>query len=206
MSGGPGTGTRGGQGAGTPAGQGTGTPGGQGAAGTESAAAPTGSATASSPATAVQHPTPPAADRTEAPVDEVGWAEVVGELYQRRTAAFTAGADPAVLTTVHAPGSPLLAWDTEQLTALRAAGRVVEGFAPQLREVVSVDEESPGRVRVLLVDALPAYRTGVPEPGTRELQADAVLVPGRGDARVELVLARTPGGWRIAEGGLVTGG
>ncbi|MCZ2828387.1 protein kinase [Modestobacter sp. VKM Ac-2986] len=213
---GPGSAVSAGPGTGTPGGRGTGTPGGPGAPGTQPAPAPTGSATASSPAVAPQLPSPspptqasaspPAADRTETPVDEDGWAGVVGELYQRRTAAFAAGADPAVLATVHAPGSPLLARDTEQLTALRTAGRVVEGFTPQLREVVSVREESPGRVRVLLVDALPAYRTGVPAPGTRELQADADLVPGRGDARVELVLARTPGGWRIAEGGLVGGG
>ncbi|WP_237493927.1 serine/threonine-protein kinase [Modestobacter sp. L9-4] len=165
----------------------------------------TGSVTAPPPAPSPPAP-PSAADRTDAPVDAAGWAGVVGELYQRRAAAFTAAADPGALTGVYAPGSPLLDRDTEQLTALRTAGRVVEGFTPQLREVVSATEESPGRVRVLLVDALPTYRTGVLTPGTRALPEDAEQVPGRGDARVTLVLARTPGGWRIAEGGLVTGG
>ncbi|WP_276508449.1 serine/threonine-protein kinase [Modestobacter muralis] len=167
----------------------------------------TGSATAPpSPTPPPAPPLPPAADRTETPADVDAWAGVVGELYQRRAAAFAAPADPAVLATVHAPGSPLLARDAQQLTALRTAGRVVEGFTPLLREVVSVTEESPGRVRVLLVDALPAYRTGVPARGTGELTDDTELVPGRGDARVELVLTRTPDGWRIAEGGLVTDG
>ena len=186
-----------------------------GPSGTPTAAPPGVPATEPSPAPTTEPvapppaPTPPgaptAADRTEAPTDDAGWSAVVGELYRRRAAAFTS-ADPAALGAVYAPGSSLLTRDTEQLSVLRSAGQVVAGFAPQLREVVSVTEESPERVQVLLVDALPAYRTGVPVPGTGALGDGAQQVPGRGDARVQLVLARTVDGWRIAEGGLVAGG
>ena len=134
-----------------------------------------------------------------------GWATVVTELYARRAAAFTAG-DPAALATVYAPGSPLLVRDTEQLAGLRSAGQVVVGFAPQLRRVLAVTVEAPDRVRVRLVDALPAHRTGVPVPSSGELADDAEVVPARGDAEVELVLARTTDGWRLSAGGLVDGG
>ena len=139
------------------------------------------------------------------PADDAGWAAVVEELYARRAAAFTAG-DPTALAAVHAPGSPLLTRDTGHLAALRDAGQVVEGFAPGLRAVVSVTVESPDRVRVRLVDALPAHRTGVPDAVTGQLTGDADQVPARADAEVELVLARTDGGWRMSEGGLVTRG
>ncbi|MFQ1000966.1 protein kinase domain-containing protein [Modestobacter sp. SSW1-42] len=183
-----------------------------GAAPQDPSGAPAGSGGPPEPATdapsagaATAGPPASPADQPDAPADDAGWAALVGELYQRRAAAFAAG-DPAALTAVHAPGSSLLTRDTEQLTALRSAGQVVDGFDPQLREVLRVTAESPARVRVLLVDALPAYRTGVPSPGAHGLSEGAQQVPGRGAARVELVLVRTDAGWRIAEGGLVGGG
>ena len=172
---------------------------------------PSGAATAPVTAPTSASDTPPAqapdspADRPEMPADDAGWAAVVGELYARRAAAFTAG-DPVALAAVHAPGSPLLTRDTAHLATLRSAGQVVEGFTPQLRQVVSVTVESPDRVRLRLVDALPAYRTGVPDAGTGELTGDAGIVPARADADVELELARTDAGWRMTDGGRVTGG
>jgi hypothetical protein len=83
---------------------------------------------------------------------------------------------------------------------------VVVGFAPQLREVVSATAESPDRVRIRLVDALPAYRTGLPDAVTGGLTGDVGLVPARGDAAVEVVLVRTAAGWRMNDGGLVATG
>jgi hypothetical protein len=142
------------------------------------------------------------ADRGEEPVDDAGWAALVADLYGRRAAAF-GSADPAALAGVYAPDSPLLTRDTDQLEALATAGREVEGFDPQVRELVERTVESPGRVRVVVVDALSAYRL-VPAPAA-DPSGDVQLVPGRGDARVELVLVGTGEGWRIAEAHLLDG-
>ena len=137
----------------------------------------------------------PAADRSDAPADTAGWAEVLDELYARRAAAFTA-ADAALLDGVYAPGSPLGARDTAQVAALAGAGQVLAGFGPQVRQVVSVLPDDGGGVRVRLVDELPGYRVAAGgDPAASPVQE----VAGRGEAEVELVLTPTTAGWRIAD-------
>lgn len=135
------------------------------------------------------------ADRPATPADDAGWAAVLTELYGRRGAAF-ADADPTVLAAVHAPGSALLARDTEQVQQLAAAGQRLDGFAPRLVRLVEVTAQAPARFEVHLVDALPAYR--VVRAGEPETSVVAEM-PARGEAPVQLVLERTADGWRIAD-------
>jgi hypothetical protein len=110
----------------------------------------------------------------------------VGQLYDRRAAAFAAGA-VADLDTVYAPGSPLLAADQSYVRELAAAGEVVRGFAPEVVrvEAVAVGED---RVELDLVDRWPDY----------EVVGGAVRTePGRAESAVRMVLVRRDDGWRI---------
>ena len=126
------------------------------------------------------------AEPTAEPED---WTAVVGELYDRRAAAFVAGA-VAGFDAVYAPGSALLAADRDHVRELAAAGEVLRGFAP---EVVRVEVAAPGedRVELDLVDRWPEYDV---------VAADGALVrtePGRAESAVRMVLVRDGGGWRI---------
>ncbi|MBB3675721.1 hypothetical protein FHX36_001456 [Modestobacter versicolor] len=129
------------------------------------------------------------------PTDAAGWAALLTELYARRASAF-ATADPAVLNGVYPAGSPLLDRDTAAVTALRADGRVLAGFAPRVQEVVAVAPGADGRVELRVVDDLPGYRV-VPaaDPGA----AAASEVAGRGAEQVRMVLEQTAAGWRISD-------
>jgi hypothetical protein len=136
---------------------------------------------------------PGPADRQEAPVSAAGWAELVQELYDRRAGVFgTASAEH--LDRVYTAGSAQRSADEEHAGSLAAAGEVLRGFAPAVVEVTAVHQESVDRVRLELVDRWAGYEVVAgarPDgPATRQ-------VAGRSDAAVELVLARTPEGWRI---------
>ncbi|NIH69698.1 serine/threonine-protein kinase [Modestobacter marinus] len=135
------------------------------------------------------------ADRTATPAGDAEWVAVLTDLYHRRTTAFT-DADPTALAEVHAPDSASLSRDTDQVAQLVAAGQRLDGFAPRLVRLVEVTAQGPTRFDVQVVDELPDYRV---------LRADApgapvvAEVPARGEATVQLVLARTASGWRIAD-------
>jgi hypothetical protein len=123
----------------------------------------------------------------------VGWADVVGQLYARRAEAFTAGR-AADLSGVYAPRSPLLAVDTARLAELGSAGQHLEGFAPQVVEVVEVTEvveadEVTGGVRLVLVDRVPGYTVSAAD--------GAQQVPARAERTVVMTLLVTASGWRI---------
>ncbi|WP_369137580.1 serine/threonine-protein kinase [Modestobacter versicolor] len=139
--------------------------------------------------------TGPLADAPAPPPDDAGWAALLTELYDRRAAAFAA-ADPAALTGVHAPGSPLLDRDAAALAALRDGGRVLTGFAPRVQEAHAVAPVAGDRVELRAVDELPGYAVvdrDDPVAGPVE------EVPGRGTATVRLELVRTGVGWRISD-------
>lgn len=158
------------------------------------AAAPPGAAVPSSvpPSTAPPGPAAPPTGPAADPVDAAGWAALLGRLYDRRALAFTNG-DPAPLAGVYAPGSALGDRDRAQVTALADAGRVLTGFAPQVRRVTGVTPQGADSVAVDLVDDVPGYRVGAADRATEE------AVAGRGEAAVRMVLTRTPDGWRIAD-------
>ncbi|PZA22499.1 hypothetical protein [Modestobacter versicolor] len=101
-----------------------------------------------------------------------------------------------MLNGVYPAGSPLLDRDTAAVTALRADGRVLAGFAPRVQEVVAVAPGADGRVELRVVDDLPGYRV-VPaaDPGA----AAASEVAGRGAEQVRMVLEQTAAGWRISD-------
>jgi hypothetical protein len=139
------------------------------------------------------------ADRTTAPDDVAGWTALLTELYARRAAAFTA-AEPAVLPGAYLPGSALLERDTAQVSRLVAAGQTVEGFAPQVRRLLSVTPDGEDRVVLRLIDELPGYRV-VPVAGAGA--ASAQEVAGRGEAEVRIVVERTAVGWRISDAQVV---
>ncbi|WP_222272311.1 serine/threonine-protein kinase [Modestobacter marinus] len=141
----------------------------------------------------VAQPSVPA-DQVE-PVDPAGWSAVVSALYARRAAAFQQ-ADPAALTGVYAAGSALLERDLEQVEALAAAGQQLAGFTPAVVRTESVARQSPDRVELVLDDELPGYRVvSTAGPAT----APVAQLPGRGEARVGMVLIRTAAGWRISD-------
>jgi eukaryotic-like serine/threonine-protein kinase len=137
------------------------------------------------------------ADQVE-PVDPAGWAALVSALYDRRSAAFQE-ADPAALTQVYAAGSALLQRDREQVQALAGAGQRLAGFTPVVVRAESVARQSPDRAELVLDDELPDYRV-VPAAG---LETAVAELPGRGEARVGMVLVRTAAGWRISDAWLV---
>jgi hypothetical protein len=126
-------------------------------------------------------------------VDPAGWAALVGRLYERRAAAFTA-ADPAPLEEVYAPGSDLLTRDRAEVAALAGSGQVLAGFRPGVRRVSAVTPQGDGSVMVELVDEVPGYRVS----GGKGAE-DGSEVPGRGETAVRMVLTRTAAGWRIAD-------
>jgi hypothetical protein len=126
-------------------------------------------------------------------VDAAGWAAVVGELYRRRAAALAA-ADPAGLGAVYTADSAQQAADRSAITALAAGGRRLRGFDPRVG-LVSGWTDRGERVEVRLVDSWADYAVvAAADPGGPTVGTGA----GRPATSARLVLAATPGGWRIA--------
>jgi hypothetical protein len=113
---------------------------------------------------------------------------VLGGLDQSRAAAF-ATADPGRLTSVYATRHAAEA-DTAAVTSYRQRGVRVVG-AVMHRRSCGVVSRSAGRVELDVVDRLgPAVavrRSGLASPLPRDLPT-----------RHQIVLVRTPAGWRIA--------
>jgi hypothetical protein len=134
----------------------------------------------------------PLADRQEAPATSDGWAVLVSDLYERRARAF-ATASVGELADVYTAGSPLRPPDEQHADELAQAGEALRGFTPVVVAVTGVSV-SGDRREVDLVDRWPGYDV-VPagEPDGAALRS----LPGRPEAGVRMVLARTPEGWRI---------
>ncbi|MCF6746382.1 serine/threonine protein kinase, partial [Blastococcus sp. KM273128] len=145
----------------------------------------------SAPTSSAAPVTEPGPAETVTPADAEGWRALVGELYARRAEGLSGA--PDLLRGVHLPGSPLLAADEEHARALAEAGEVLSGFAPVVVDVEVVG--TPGeRAELLLTDRWPGYRVvRAADPAGPAVRT----VPGRPDARVRMVLVRTPEGWRI---------
>jgi hypothetical protein len=134
----------------------------------------------------------PVADSGEAPATPEEWRAVVAALYERRAEAFAA-ADGAVLDEVYTPDSPLHAADEQHVRDLAAAGEALRGFAPTVVTVTAVSR-SAERVELDLVDHWPAYEVvAAADPAGAAVRPAA----GRSGTGVRMVLAHTPGGWRI---------
>ena len=107
-----------------------------------------------------------------------------------RAAAFAAG-DPGALTAVYAPGAAL---DTDRavLQGLADAGRTAQGVRHALRSVEQLAFD--GRTaRLRLSDVLAPYEV---------LESGGAVVerrPRRGEAAYEVVVVRTPRGFRLRE-------
>jgi eukaryotic-like serine/threonine-protein kinase len=133
-----------------------------------------------------------AADRQDAPSSPAGWQQVVDALYARRARAFTDGA-VQLLDGVYVPGSPLRAADADHLAALTSAGRVLRGFAPEVR-VVSGARVAGDRAELQLSDSWPGYVVvAAADPGGPAL----ATAPARPASSVSMALRRTAAGWRI---------
>lgn len=162
------------------------------AAATEPAAITSATATAASSAPEETS----RADGQEPAGSPAEWADLVAELYQRRAAAFAA-ASPDALGAVHVAGSALRAADEAYVGGLADAGEVLRGFAPTVVRVEEVTVED-SRVELALVDRWEVYEVVAADaPDGPALRTE----PGRGEATVRLVLARTPAGWRIQSAG-----
>lgn len=106
----------------------------------------------------------------------------------RLRAEALAAASPDALADVHAPGSPALARDRELLE--RLAGARSEGLAVEVASVAPAGRTPDGDAVVSVRSSVTAH-TRVAPTGERTAVA-------AGQARtVELVLRRTPGGWRV---------
>jgi hypothetical protein len=123
---------------------------------------------------------------------EMAWSGTLTELDARRSMAFAAG-DGELLAEVYAPGSPVLAADTEQLRELLAAGVTAQGLRLTVVRA-SVRQTAPGRVVLAVRDLIRPYQL---------LDAHGELVAqraGRSERSwlITLVPATKPlGEWRI---------
>ncbi|TFV92087.1 serine/threonine protein kinase [Blastococcus sp. CT_GayMR20] len=135
---------------------------------------------------------PALADRPEDPATVQEWGTLVGELYERRARVFGTASAPE-LDDVYTAGSAVRAADERHARELAETGELLLGFAPTVVAVTGVTVS--GDVAELdLVDRWPAYEVvaaGGPDG------APLRTVPGRPDAGVRMVLARTADGWRI---------
>lgn len=141
-------------------------------------------------------PVVPAAAPTRAaaspsPTGPPDWRAVLDGLDAARAAAFAEG-DPARLAQTDAPGSPALAADAALLAQLTAAGRTARGVRHELRAVQQVSFDGT-TARLRIRDVLPGYQV---------LDGSGAVVeqrPARGEAGYEVVVVRTPAGFRLRE-------
>lgn len=125
------------------------------------------------------------------PSRTTSWADVLGALDDRRSAAFVTG-DADGLEEVYATGSAPLARDAAALADLSARGLHAVGLRLDVEavEVMSVDTEA---ATLQVVDRLAPYRL-VDNAG-----AVVATEPGRGPVTWELTVTAVEGGWRISE-------
>jgi len=119
------------------------------------------------------------------------WVAVVQELDRGRERAWAA-ADPGLLAAVYVPGSAPGQADAAALDGLRRQGRTAVGVRHRVvgAQPRSVTEE---RAELQVVDTLAAQE--VRDARGRLVERRA----GRGERAYDVVLLRTPDGWRLAE-------
>jgi hypothetical protein len=118
------------------------------------------------------------------------WRTVIERLDARRSAAFARG-DARALAAVYVMGSAPARADADRISILARSGTVATGVRHVVLRV-RVESASPGRVRILLTDRMPAYRVVDARGAVRG------RVAPRGARTVRLDLVGVPDGWRIA--------
>jgi hypothetical protein len=118
------------------------------------------------------------------------WRSILGSLDSARADAFASG-DPAALSAVYAPGSPLLAADRNAMARLVAAGQRARGVRHTIRSLgVTSHDDHSAVLRV--VDELAAYE--VVDASGRVVQHTAL----RSAAAFVVRIVNTRAGWRLA--------
>ncbi len=119
---------------------------------------------------------------------DLQWAGVLGGLDHARAAAFASG-DPSLLDQVYAPTSAGAETDAAAIRAYERRGGRVDGADLTLLSC-RLDESSPRRVRLVVVDQLAEARVVWSDGSSRSLPRDLPT-----EHRITLVL--THDGWRI---------
>jgi hypothetical protein len=120
-----------------------------------------------------------------------GWLTVVKGLAAARVQAFTE-ADPSMLTSVYASGSPAYDSDRATVRSLADRGLRARGFAITVTSV-RVEHADAATARLHVVDRLAGY-TLVDASGV--VQGSGA---GRGSRSFTMVVRRTGSGWRITQ-------
>lgn len=116
------------------------------------------------------------------------WAGVLGDLDEARAAAFSAG-DPTLLDGVYASDSSGRDMDAATIRAYARRGGHVHGAELTLLSC-QVDDSSPRRVRLVVVDRLAAAEVVWADGSSRALPRDL-------PTKHVITLVRTSAGWRI---------
>ncbi len=119
------------------------------------------------------------------------WARVLDDLDAARAQAFEAGDVPALAKT-YAAGSPALTADTAVLQQLVAAGRTARGVRHTVRSVEQASFDGT-TARLQVRDVLAAYEVLDRSGAVLEQR------PARGEAAYDVVVVRTPQGFRLRE-------
>lgn len=126
------------------------------------------------------------------PVARPSWARVWSDLDARRARAF-ASADAMLLDQVYLPGCPALPVDLRTVRSLAARHAHATGVAHQASSV-RAESVAGDSVTLLVVDRMRGY--DIRDAAGRVL---AHVPPRSAERTLQVRLARTPGGWRIAE-------
>ncbi|MCW2751595.1 MAG: hypothetical protein JWR83_2705 [Aeromicrobium sp.] len=121
---------------------------------------------------------------------QLRWAGVLSGLDQARAAAFSAG-DPALLDRVYARGSPGRDEDAATIRAYARRGGRITGAELTLLSW-RLDDTSPRRVRLVVIDRLAAARVVWTDGTSRSLPRDL-------PTKHVITLVRTTDGWRIGD-------
>lgn len=121
---------------------------------------------------------------------QLHWAAVLGGLDEARAAAFSAG-DRAMLDRVYARDSSGRDVDAAAIRAYARRGGHVTGAQLTLLSC-RIENSSPGRVRLVVIDRLAAARVVWADGSSRALPRDL-------PTKHLVTLVRTADGWRIGE-------
>ncbi|MEO6957846.1 MAG: hypothetical protein ABI137_13970 [Antricoccus sp.] len=117
------------------------------------------------------------------------WTLYLRELYGNRAAALRTK-NESLLVSVYTADSRQRESDEDAITALRASGGTLSGFAPELISVVTVTRTAK-EIVVLASDLIPAYEVVVLGGGRQE-------VPLRGENSVTITLQPASRTWLIS--------
>lgn len=129
------------------------------------------------------------AAQTPAPGSAAGWQRALEGFDTIRATAFELDA-PELLSIVYPSDSELLEDELRLLANYRDRGIEIESMHMQIKRL-SVLEEDPSHVRLLVVDRLSSTQIVMPDGSKRALPRDRLT-------RHTVQLTLTPEGWRIS--------